>query len=601
MHEELPLSVAPTREQLIRQVFIDPIRTVVVVDDEFPTIDALLTNLVEKKESTWKEVDINRVQEILTYARSKDRPWLVDIHDAKRIKADAETRIAPYLDHSDLMVLDYHLSGDHSTGEASINILRQLAMNGHHNLVVLYTKGYSGDFRSVVRDIAIALTFPDPDLIALTDRLAKVSDVVADWQDIEPDFEAFILEQITTDVYLQLRRRNRDYKKFLSTTPSKALVDRYKRKPDGIKVNLGDLVEWLCLKRQNQLIGQMSIIDFGPIETGDVGGVFWIRSERLFITVVPKGDSPSVFEERLAKTLTDSFLPPHQILLAKIRSELDEQGSRAEVSILNNRAVQTAWLEEFLRPEPADESSAIHGAVNRHWEALGDSLREGLESFGKQLRAAYLGLDNASLFDMCGLKLSDLDSESTMLAYNHFISTKRFDRSHLTTGHVLRIPSEAEPQSLEYWICLTPACDLVPGQKTLGWNARLGSSLPFNAFRLFSTGAKASVEKATTNNYLFLLVNGKPESFSIYPDGNNSSTPEWEQMLVADQGRFENGQRLRLTRTAVVKESIVAIQTEALVVAQLRSEYALSLLQRVSSFMSRPGLGMHFRSRVKAV
>ena len=521
----------------------------------------------------------------------------MDVHDAKRIRVDAETRIAPYLDHSDLMVLDYHLAGDSNTGDASIKILRQLARNGHHNLVVLYTKGYQGDLRQVVREIAVALTFPDPALADRESALSRIADLVADWEDDHPGIRDQLMEQVSTDVYLRLRRRNSDYKKFLAGSMGDALKAQYAAKPPTLKFSIGELVEWLFLQRQLALTPQMSPVDLGPIETGEVQGQFWVRSDRLFVTAVPKADSATVFEERLAATLADCYQPPHQLLLAKMRGELDEQGSRAEISILNNRAVQTAWLEEFMNPEAADEGSAIHGAINRHWEALGDSLRNNLEVFGRQLRSAFVGTDPASLFERCGLRRQDLDNEETMLAYNHFVSTKSFDRSHLTTGHVFRIPFGPAAVEHEYWVCLTPACDLVPGQKTNGWNSRLGTSVPFNAFRLVPTGARRSVDNATSNNYVFLLVDGKPASFSIYPDGNSGSSPEWEQMLANNHGRFKEERKLGLTRTAFGTERVEVVEVTAEVVAQLRTEYALSLLQRASAFLSRPGLGMHFRAR----
>jgi hypothetical protein len=261
--------------------------------------------------------------------------------------------------------------------------------------------------------------------------------------------------------------------------------------------------------------------------------------------------------------------------------------------------VQTAWLDDFMHPTPADESSAIHGAISRHWEALGDKLRDRLEVFGRQLRSAFAQIDNKTLFERCGLRQKDLESEETMLAYNHFVSTKSFDRSHLTTGHVFCITSQRGAADAEYWVCLTPACDLVPGQKVSGWNERLGTSVPFSAFRLFRTTGKKGVDGATTNNFLFLMVDGRAESFSIYENGESSRSPEWEQMLVTNQGRFKDGRRVELIRTAIAQDRVEISNTDAEVVAQLRSEYALSLLQRASTFLSRPGLGMHFKSRAR--
>jgi hypothetical protein len=590
----------PTREGLVREVFIDPIRTVIVIDDEYPTIDALVAKeMGQASQRSWKPQDLERVRQILEFARTKEKPWLVDVHDANRVKAEAETKIAPYLDHSDLMILDYHLDGDDGGGDASIRILRKLAQNGHHNLVILYTKGYDGESERALREIAVGLTYADPNLGADSARMKSVADAVDEWEDFSPGIANELREQVSSDIYLQHRNENPpSYKGFLSRAESESLKAAVDRKPPTIPINLGDLVEWLFRVRQDALAGELSNADVGPIQLHSVGNLAWLRSERLFLTLVPKSDPPSVFESRLTAALVESFPAPHQLLLAKMRAALDEQGSHAEVAILGDKAVQTAWLDDFLNPTPADESSAVLAAVSRHWEALGDQLRGTLHPFSTRLRSSFMDLDKSAVFERCGLNARDLASNAAILSYNRFISTKQFDRSHLTTGHIFGTVPKKDAQS-ELWICLSPACDMVPGQKTGGWNSRLGSSVPFIAVRLFNATDKTAAGEATSNNFVFLEVEGVTKAYSIYPEqGNTGKSPEWEQMFVANQGRFVDGCNIQISTLQMSGDSLVSEQMDAVVFAQLRAEYALNLLQRMGSFLFRPGLGMHFKRRM---
>lgn len=577
------------RTSLIKQVFIEPIRTVVVVDDEFPTIDVLVQKELKQSEKSWKNADLERVKQILDFARSKDRPWLVDIHDAERIKLDAEARIAPYLDHSDLMVLDYHLQGEGGSGDACINILRQLARNGHHNLVIIYTKGFEGDTRRVLNEIAVSLSTPDPKLGSNAELTEKIGGLVDEWNDAEGGFREKLLEQISLDLYLRLRLKA-TYGSFLAMEESAVLKGLLQGKTGGkTGIQIKDVIEWICLQRQEIQAGMFSKSDFGQVHLGESADASWLRTDRLFLTVLSKSEQPSVFEERLTNALLDSFPSPHRLLIARMRAAIDEQGSKAEIAVLSDKAVQTAWLDDFLAREPTDEHSAILSSVQRHWEALGDQLRANLIPFGAEVRKAFLPL-GGEVFPKCGLKESDLGQEETILSYNRFISTKPLDRSHLTTGHIFKLGES-------YWICLSPACDMVPGQKTEGWNSRLEASTPFVAFRLWAVSAGLAAGAATTNNFVFFEIEGKTHAFSIYKDGSVRNNPEWEQMFAANQARFHDESKITITTTISAEGKLTHQPQDAAVIAQLRAEYALNLLQRVGSYLFRPGLGMHFKSR----
>lgn len=602
---------AVTHQKLVQEVFIDPIRSVVVIDDEFPTLDDLVlrellvadnrapNNTDEKFAASrkWKSEDVVRVQEILRFARGKARPWLVDVHDGKKVKTTAEERIAPSLDHSDLMVLDYHLDGDNGSGEAAIKIMRRLAKNEHHNLVIVYTKGYPGDPDRVLREIALGLVYPDVELSAFKNGCReKIQEALDAWEDEEPGIIEKLKSEISPDVYLAYRFTKK-YRNFLFGKEGEQLKSILGERLKTFDVSC--LMQWLFLSRQEQLTPQLSTANLGDIRHGGNEECNWLHSENLFVTIVSKQTAPAEFERKLVAALESSAPSPHRLLVSMMRTVISQHGSAAEAAILSNRPVQTAWLDDLLNPTPSDENTAILGAINRHWEALGDQLRRRLQPFSANLRSVFLAMGADNVFSSCGLDKADLKEKATILSYNQFISTKALDRHHLTTGHIFSMSTKSKTGEdiPEYWICLTPACDMIPEQKKdSGWNARLGNASPFNAFKLFPAN-NAGAELASRNSYVYFDADGASAAFSIYPDnGNMHSNPEWEQMFASNFARFSQEGKFSITKTTSVSEKLQLDTSDAFVIAQLRSEYALNLLQRVGTYLSRPGLGMGFKS-----
>ena len=164
---------------LIRDVYIDPIRTVVVIDDEFPSLDGLIAEKWDgEKGRGGTEENAEKVKNILAACRRKDRRWLVDVHDGKKISTDDDQCIASHLHQSDLMILDYHLEGNEGSGDKAIAILKELAANDHFNMVIIYTKGYendAGDLDRVIGEIALGLSSSKSDLALKPRNLKEVS------------------------------------------------------------------------------------------------------------------------------------------------------------------------------------------------------------------------------------------------------------------------------------------------------------------------------------------------------------------------------------------------------------------------------------------
>ena len=131
----------------ITEAFITPIRSVLMVDDDYPTFDEILS--ARKMANSGQEFATDkewtshpeRLMSIIYKFRQRSPPLLVDIHDGQNVGQESEQSNAEHLHQSDLLILDYQLDktrpGD---GSRAIQVLRRLMRNDHFNLVVVYTK-----------------------------------------------------------------------------------------------------------------------------------------------------------------------------------------------------------------------------------------------------------------------------------------------------------------------------------------------------------------------------------------------------------------------------------------------------------------------------
>ena len=583
-------------DKLIKEAFIDPIRTVIVVDDEYPTLDSLTDKEVGEM-NNWsgiKQENIPNVREILAFARNEERSWLIDVHDAKDVTPEKGLAEAAHLHQSDLLVLDYHLQGSDDGGDVAIAILRALAAGDHFNLVIVHTKGNDGSIAKVVREIALSLTCLDPSLVMLHNKAAAIENAIAQWEEHDNEVLSKLEAEISADTYLDWHTKYPgNYEELLRLPEGKCIMEIWKGRPPKLTIPPKQLALWLLIKKQDELKKQFSEIFLGNVMVGNTEEINWIKTEKLFVTVLSKKYKPKDFETKLMEAIKASFPSPHRLLLTKMRAEIENRGLSAEAEILGDRYMQAEWLNEFLNPNPIDIKAAIYNTINRHWEALGDRLRSALDGYANTLHDHFAAIGKDQVIARCGINNSDIGSQEALKSFNCFSCTKPIDRAHLTTGHVFKI-EPAVPDEHQYWICLSPACDMVPGQGKV----RLGTdSLPFVAVRLFPIDDKQALKNATKNIFLFLKIEGVIRAFSIHADGN-AQNPEWRQMFAGNHGKFHNENELSLGLIITTEGELSLFWAEAFVVTQLRSEYALNLLQRIGAVLTRPGLGMNFKNLV---
>ncbi|MBK9425933.1 MAG: hypothetical protein IPN63_00520 [Gammaproteobacteria bacterium] len=595
--------------KLIEEVFIKPIRTVVVVDDEFPTFDALLDKEKGNSSPEWKLEDVKRAREIIDFCREEKRLWMVEIHSGRQSASlDVESEAASHLHQSDLMILDFHLNQERpDDGSDAIGILRRLAENDHFNLVVVYTKGYEqagGEIARVVQEISLGLCSADERLTLHEKNMTEVMRRLGEWEDCEANIASRIKDEIDDGIFLKVRTLppgNIDWNKVCEWPELQALKALVADAPGDLKSQLKLFVKWALHQRQAALVEKEKLKltegDFSTVgvDSGGESGTNWIRTDRLFVTVVSKSNEPSLLPGKLLAALHHWNPEPHRLLMSKMRAELDERGVLAEGKVLGNPYLQAGWLDDYLTEDRDERAWKIHSTVNRHWEGLGDAIRSGVEGFAERLAVQLTGKGRE---DDIQRWYPSLDQKDVRSHINRYVSSKPIiEGGHLTTGHVLRLDDGKRDYS--YWLCLSPACDLVPGRKSSGWPKRLGNHTPFIAVQLFHAERDEALSNAFGGNHLFLEIDNKLKCFSFTPlpvakgdaAGARTPNPKWEQMFAANQGRFDAADKtLVLARASGGDEGLCFNTANACVVAQLRYEYALNLLQRLGSNLSRVGL-----------
>lgn len=589
----------------IREAYIDPIRTVVVVDDEFPSLDGLIRrekntaqadpdNDQENVPNQWDSKDIERVREILAVCRKPDRHWLVDIHDAHAVTIENEKTFAPHLHQSDLMILDYHLEGNDGNGTKAIELLRLLMENDHFNLVIVYTQGYSqagGDISRVIREITLGLMPTDPMLNLHEIPSNIVLKALQEWEDEDPEIVTHLREEVDEGAYLVIREQSiPDFEQAKSLPEFQSVMALIEKKPAEIVLDDKLLLRWLISERQKELAGQLYAGQGKNVSFHlAANGCNWIRTERLFITVVSKIFNPAQLPDKLVEALYDWRPHPHRLIMSKMRSELSEKGVLAEEKILGNDFLETGWLKGLLEEDRDDRVWKTKSSIKNHWDSLGDSIQANVEKFASAIAEHLCGRELKELVDTFRL-LSPEDNHAEITQHvNAFNCSKSIEGYHLTTGHVLETKSGG---GKEYWLCLSPACDLVPGQKgDRGWKKRLGKNMPFKAVRLFPADANEALNNATMNNHIFIDFNKSILAFSFTPNGGPISNPVWEQMFSKNHGKFSYPDlKIPVGRVAVNEEELKVNESSFSIVAQLRYEYALNLLQRLGGALSRVGL-----------
>lgn len=589
---------------LIKEAYIDPIRSVMVVDDEYPTLGKLI-----RDEDTSETQDKERLLEVIGMCKDSSNNWMLDVHDGQfNGTGDVDN-----LHHSDLLILDYHLegNGDDGRGDRALEVLSSLAIKDHFNLVVVHTKGYTNGgsdegYRAVFKDIVFHLQKPllFPEVPGGVLSTKKIEEAINAWEEEKEGILESLIDSITDMDYLSLHSLNKRPVQISTTCKElQELKGLFDNRPQGEDDDLDNLefkfLQWYILwKKGEKLREYFGSVDFGDLSWSNNDDYMWVKAGNLFVCVVGKSTPTPELPNKLLEALEHWGPHPHRLLLAKLRHKLDEHGFALASSVLSKRHTQAGWLRDLLNAEELELEQQAWFTAQNHLEELSWHYRDDL--------CQYLTKVVKSLITE-GVLPADIEkrySTEDVLAneYEIFKSSNAFNNSlpvegnHLTTGHVIKNNATGD-----YFLVVTPACDLVPGrcEGQSSIEAVVQRLYPVaSAMRQESDGGPLSQDilfercKAfvNTKQLIFILVDGRVEVLAAVSQLYKNANPNLMSLAFANEGCWNVDSELR-SYSLNLKLSPPQIRScDYTVVGQLRYEYALHHSKTSGEHVSRIGL-----------
>ncbi len=580
--------------KFIEEVFITPIRSVLIIDDEYPTIDSLLETR-DKRSNFWETCSpevLRNADDLLSFTkfcRESDRGWLVDVHDGQNIEFSNEVPLASHLIERDLLILDYHIDGDSGTPSKAVQILKKLSGSSNFNIVIVYSKDNPD---KIFREIVLDFVSPQFRPSLTVDESESVRRGIIEWYIEDAEIESKLKESITGSVYIELfllkesKLRDSNVKLVCSN-----FLNLLKGKPDSLR----DL--------SNQLIFNYFLSEFEarmPNEIASLTSISrptattkWIRSDNLFVTFVQKsseGNSAELIPTAI-EALCDWNPSPNRLFLSKFRAVLAAQAAQADDKAMRNLEMQALWLHEMLSADPLERRGRIQDAVARYGERLLDAAIPDVTSFACDVIKLFDDDEDkgAVVKRFFSIDIKDGPSlQEARIGHNIYCCSKEPVGSHLTIGHILEMGSDL-------WVCLTPACDLVPMRKS----KFPGDAIRFKAVKLYVCPTAEAALSDKGGSTLFLDISGRRRFLSFNRDCVEGASPDWAEFLALNQGAISQASlSIDICRFSWVKTSENEAEDfgpmhhldKAKIVSQLRYEYAINLLHRLGHNLARVGL-----------
>ena len=587
--------------RFVEEAFVKPIRSVLIVDDQYPTYDEVLrhresldTEEEYDSKKSWRG-DPKRIRRVIRRFRENDPPLLVDIHDGENVDAESETAVARHLHQSDLLILDYNLEGvQDGGGSRAIDILRHLSDNDHFNLVVIYTKE---DIDAVFDNVRWGLLAPKPS--ELSEQQHEDIEGLIESAEIESDgLHARLRESIGSEQYFHSRCHPATYKRTMGLGLPPYTSFRAECEKAGISPpNRRLILPYFLELRQKDNFGQMNKgVPDDSLTWCAEAPVMWIKGKSLFVCFSSKSDDDDLLNE-LRLALYNWNPHPSRLFLTKLRAVMDDRGVVAQAHALTPKHAMAYWYHQLMDAGPSERRWHVGESVVRHSDTLMGAILPDVECFARRLieSEAETGESNQRCLDHFDVDFSnEEDNKRATLEHNAFVCSKEPIGWHLTTGHVFSMEDKL-------WLCLSPACDMVPSQLAMWRKKLVGDRLPFIAIQLHCVSSSLQAKDIHSNRYVFLRHNSEVKIYRFDDGSSNNPSPWWEVFYAENAGRFLDGKlELLVWRTHKndAKEGpennspkLVYKRHCAAVVSQLRYEYALNLIQKLGVSLTRVGLG----------
>lgn len=582
-----------TFSDLVKEAFIDPIRSVLIIDDQYPTWEQIFSDEgYDSSNGRWAPKA--SILKVIRQFRQMSPALTVDIHDGVH-----NEEIGNYLHQSDLLVLDYQLEKNEPHGIRATQIIADLLNNNHFNLVMVHTA--IGDLIDPFNRILMSLLTP---MGISEDQVAAGLELVQQFEDsLSSGFDNAVEDlksALNATVYVALRTHLNDSRTeftFVNNAPETEAFRLIAEKA-GWDVNARlKVLKWgMAVHDRSDVAHAAMPRDMRWIAPGN-GRRPWIRTNGGFIAFADKRNTELL--DILREAIEDWRPSPSRLMSSRIRAEISLQGAGAEDSALSDKRAYWQYYQE-LRGGPLDTSphaaknrrkTLLEGHAARHMERLLDLIGTKAVAFGlKVLEADPTEADatKPGFAEHYAIGHTKNERDKALKHYNAHISTKPVSGWHLHPGHIFKIDQEM-------WVCLSPSCDLVPMQKAsvAVRDSSAAAVKPFVGVKL--TPRKTFTRAEVNSNTLIFLKEGEDiKTYSVYPVGGEFGSPVWRLFMASDYGKFEiNNDRtadLSLSYLFGRGQSMCVEKVEVKIVGQLRYEYALNLIQKLGVEFTRIGL-----------
>lgn len=620
-----------TFEGLVHEAFIGPLRSVLIIDDQYPTWEEIFSSKIDSEDNIqeienvigkkkWKSPAIAReIMNLISEFRSQKPGFIIDIHDGvsnevavKTAGSETPEQLANHLHQSDLLILDYNLEGVQAGtgGDMARRILASVLNNQHFNLVVVHTsEDLDNAIYESLRSLLQSCTsqYNDDE----NRQINHIENIISEKED-EGDFDRSLIEEkLDMSSYIQIRHPEGGQKKALSEFMRgygafKDLSDW----ADELELNRSQkkwFFYWAIRSFEKKYLADFTDTPPRGLSWGISSPCKWLRTTRGFACFVKKG--PKNILAELEKALVDWKPTPSRLLSAKYREEISRIGAEVEDVSLKQRHAFAKFYETIRKPgnEQLPESQIdllryykLKDHVSRQSEMLSFLVEENVADFGKRIYA----VDKNNGFTFKNHYHVDLDNQNDNIVavnqYNRYICCLPSREElmgndiseQLDSGHIFKLDDS-------WWVCATPACDLQPGQNTIAFKKGTDINLrPFTAIRLqpVTNLNELTSQHINSGSYCYVQFGEEIVGLGIKSPKDDSTTPaiqkvDWRNFVALNGGVIKDG-KLSLLELQLELDNlkIKSEQKEAVFIAKLRYEYALNYIQRVGSSVSRIGL-----------
>lgn len=597
------LTEAKTYSDLIESAYLSCIRSVLIIDDEYPTLDGMLErDLISQTgkdpaEPYSYKASPKDVMNLVKEFRNQSPPLLVDIHDGKNIDLTTsvdspELAVAQHLHQSDFVILDYSLDSAHPEDPSkAIAILRKLARNSHFNLVMMHS---NTDPNVVFQSVVLGMlddNFPaDPNDDAIEAATEYLNEEF-------PENYDELSNLLTEDhsAYLAVRAEPKTLRTIGANTDFPFASFHTRCEELGISPRHRRYIAQEILEKHHERVRPLlcqspeaPLVHYSKIS--DAAKPRWLKSETVFVGFSGKDYGKKILSEML-EALSSWHPQPPRLLMRKLVVQLDEKGALAENEALGTKHASAIWYRELLNAEKSGQSAQITELVNRHSETLLSFLDADLVSFVESMIQMDAGasVDELIRDKHFGVDLTkETDLRRAVSEHNQLVSTIPISGNEITTGHIFKLKND-------YWICLSATCDLVPEQVSEGIRSVYGPKcMPMLAVQLSETSENVAAKYATEKRFIYVNENGSTKYFCISSEvGKPDSYWDWHNFILTNDGAFDDEKNITFARLGHYPQNkkLKIEKFKAKVVGQLRYPYALALASELGSRMTRIGLG----------